>query len=93
MNGDYNREVHTSDLRRAHDSNPDFKPDDLNQIHWAKFSMLGKFVDIVTQIQNRCRGQPSYQFQENAHIGQLIEVPVMDYDVRCSADKLPFHFG
>ena len=44
--------------------------------------MLGKFVDTLTQIQNQCRGQPAYQFQENIQIGQLFDVQVMDYDVR-----------
>ncbi|KAI5124751.1 hypothetical protein M0805_005385 [Coniferiporia weirii] len=75
-------EVHTSDLRRAHEGNPDHKVDDPSKIHWAKFSMIGKFVSTTTQLQEQCRGQDGYQFPENAQINQLFDVPVMDYDMQ-----------
>ncbi|THH12356.1 hypothetical protein EW145_g71 [Phellinidium pouzarii] len=75
-------EVHTSDLRRAHEGNPDYKADDPSRIHWAKFSMIGKFISTTTQLQWQCRGQNGYQFPENALIGQLFDVPVMDYDMQ-----------
>lgn len=83
----FNREVHTSDLRRAHEGNPDYKPDDPEKVHWAKFSMIGKFVGITTQLQAQCRSQPGYDIPENAAVAQLFDVPVMDYDV-CVLDYL-----
>lgn len=75
-------EIHTSDLRRAHEGNPDHKPDDPTKIHWAKFNMIGKFVGTTTQLQNNCRGQHGYSFTENPHVGQYFDVPVMDYDMQ-----------
>ena len=78
--------MHTSDLRRAHEGNPDFKADDPSKIHWAKFNMIGKFVATTTQLQDQCRGPDGYDFPENRIIGQLFDVPVMDYDVSISYD-------
>ncbi|KAH8118477.1 ras GEF [Phellopilus nigrolimitatus] len=75
-------EVHTSDLRRAHEGNPDHKADDPSQLHWAKFNMIGKFVGTTTQLQAQCRGQNGYNFSENPQIAQLFDVPVMDYDMQ-----------
>lgn len=75
-------EVHTSDLRRAHEGNPDFKPDDPSKIHWAKFNMIGKFISTTTELQDQCRGPDGYNFSENAQIGQLFDVPNMDYDLQ-----------
>ena len=74
--------MHTSDLRRAHEGNPDTKPDEPSKIHWAKFSMIGKFVATTSQLQAQCRGPSGYKLVESPAIGQLFDVPLMDYDVR-----------
>lgn len=78
-------EVHTSDMRRAHEGNPDTKADDPSKVHWAKFDMLGKFITATTQYQSQCLGANGYKLQENHALRQLFEVPVMDYDVSVSA--------
>ncbi|PAV21147.1 ras GEF [Pyrrhoderma noxium] len=75
-------EIHTSDLRRAHEGNPDHKSDDPTKIHWAKFNMIGKFVTTTTQLQNNCRGQHGYGFVENPQIAQYFDIPVLDYDAQ-----------
>jgi len=36
------REVHMSDLIRAHEGNAETNPDYPNKIHWGKFNMIGK---------------------------------------------------
>ncbi len=74
-------EVHTSDMRRAHEGNPDTKADDPSKIHWAKFDMLGKFITATTQYQSQCRGPNGYKVYENQTLSQLFDAPVMDYDV------------
>lgn len=74
-------EVHTSDMRRAHEGNPDIKADDPSKVHWAKFDMLGKFITATTQYQRQCLGPNGYKLHENPALRQLFEVPVMDYDV------------
>jgi len=48
-------EVHLSDLIRAHEGNTDYHDDDHTKIHWAKFNMMAKFVDVVSQCQEGCR--------------------------------------
>ncbi|KAL5527520.1 hypothetical protein ACEPAG_6321 [Sanghuangporus baumii] len=75
-------EVHTSDLRRAHEGNPDFKHDDPSKVHWAKFNMIGKFVGTTTELQDQCRGPNGYDLTENPQIMLLFDVPVMDYDMQ-----------
>lgn len=74
--------MHSSDLRRAHEGNPDFKSDDPTKVHWAKFDMIGKFVATTTQLQHQCYGPQGYKFTENSAVAHLFDVPVMDYDVR-----------
>ncbi|KAH8120383.1 ras GEF [Phellopilus nigrolimitatus] len=77
-------EVHTSDLHRANEGNPDTKPDDHSKINWAKYNMIGRFVATTTALQERCRGPNGYRLEENKYIGQLFDVPVMDYDMQQS---------
>ena len=36
------REIHLSDLIRAHEGNPDYHDDDPGKIHWAKFNMMAQ---------------------------------------------------
>ncbi|OBZ79616.1 hypothetical protein A0H81_01150 [Grifola frondosa] len=43
----FDREIHLSDLIRAHEGNPDYHDDDPNKIHWAKFNMMARFVDAI----------------------------------------------
>ena len=75
------REVHTSDLRRADEGNPDFKPDDPDKVNWAKFNMFGRFVATPVALQRRCLATDGYKLTENKAISQLLEIPVMDYEV------------
>jgi hypothetical protein len=42
-------------------------------IHWAKFHMLGKFVDTLVQCQNRCYASDEYKFPSKANVRKLIE--------------------
>lgn len=73
--------MHTSDLRRANEGNPDTKPDDPTKINWSKYSMMGRFIEVTTSIQYRCVGPNGYRLPENKYLGQLFDVPVMDYEV------------
>jgi hypothetical protein len=75
------REVHMSDLIRAHEGNADSHPDHPNKIHWGKFNMIGKFVNSTTQCQVQCRNAPEYNFPERPYIRKLMEHPVMDSEV------------
>ncbi|THH09195.1 hypothetical protein EW145_g2199 [Phellinidium pouzarii] len=70
-------EVHTSDLRRANEGNPDTKPDDPSKINWAKYSMIenkniGQLLDVPAM---------GYEMQQNR-----IAQPVDD-------DSLPAGLG
>lgn len=66
------REIHGSDLIRAHEGNPDAHDDDPTKIHWAKFNMLGKFITITSQCQIQCRTSNDYDFPERLNISNLI---------------------
>ncbi|KZT74642.1 ras GEF [Daedalea quercina L-15889] len=55
-------EIHLSDLIRAHEGNPDYQDDDPTKIHWAKFNMMARFIDVITQCQEGCR--TSEQFRD-----------------------------
>ena len=74
-------EVHLSDLHRADSANSDFKPDEPDKINWAKFNMMGRFIETVTDIQQRCVGPLGYGLQQDENFGRLLDVPVMDYEV------------
>ncbi|KAL5535574.1 hypothetical protein ACEPAF_3668 [Sanghuangporus sanghuang] len=82
-------EVHTSDLRRANEGNPDTKPDDPAKINWAKYTMMGRFIELITSIQDRCVGRNGYNFAENKYLGQLFDVPVMDYEMQLNRIAQP----
>ncbi|KAI5124641.1 hypothetical protein M0805_004250 [Coniferiporia weirii] len=75
-------EVHTSDLHRANEGNPDTKPDNPLKINWAKYNMIGRFVATTTALQQRCCGPDGYKLSENKYIGQLFDVPVMSYEMQ-----------
>lgn len=82
------REIHLSDLIRAHEGNPDFHDDDPAKIHWAKFNMMGRFIDTISQCQKACEDTRAYYQPYNATIYQsfCIETPndLMSEDVRNS---------
>ncbi|ETW87236.1 hypothetical protein HETIRDRAFT_378044 [Heterobasidion irregulare TC 32-1] len=65
-------EVHLSDLIKAHEGNPDFNKHDPTKIHWAKFSMMGKFILSTTQFQAQCRTSNDYNFTAREHINDLM---------------------
>lgn len=50
---------------KAQDANKDFREGDATKIHWAKFSMMGRFVSITTQCQNQCRNSTDYNFPDS----------------------------
>ena len=70
-----------SDLRRADEGNADNNPEEPSKINWAKYNMIGQFIAYLTTIQDRCSSSDEYNFPENLYIGQLLDVPVMDYEV------------
>ncbi|KAI0051683.1 ras GEF [Auriscalpium vulgare] len=65
-------EVHLSDLIRAHEGNDDFSSKDPQKIHWAKFNMIGKFIQTTTQFQAQCRSASNYSFGERRPICEMI---------------------
>ncbi|KAK7694634.1 hypothetical protein QCA50_001821 [Cerrena zonata] len=70
-------EIHLSDLIRAHEGNPDFHDDDPAKIHWAKFNMMGRFIDTISQCQKACIDTRAYYQQANFDIYKsfCIETP------------------
>ena len=81
------REIHLSDLIRAHEGNPDYHDDDPTKIHWAKFNMMARFIDTIVQCQKGCRESGEYdRFQDRHEIRKLFltdrEDALMDYEVR-----------
>ena len=76
------REVHLSDLIRAHVGNGDFHPEDTSKIHWAKFNMMGKFVHLVKQYQLRSgNAEDGYLFEERPELRDILNVVIMDSEV------------
>ena len=72
-----NREVHMSDLIRAHEGNKETSSDHPGKIHWGKFNMIGKFVASTTQCQVQCRTSSEYYFQPKDHIRKWIAQPAL----------------
>ena len=76
------REVHLSDLIRAHVGNGDFHPDDSSKVHWAKFNMMGKFIHLVKQYQLRSgSAEEGYSFEERPELRDILNVVIMDSEV------------
>ncbi|KLO20265.1 ras GEF [Schizopora paradoxa] len=75
-------EVHTSDLRRANEGNADVNPEDSTKINWAKYSMIGRFVDTTTQLQQRCRGPGGYKLVENSLLSSHFDITPMGYEMQ-----------
>lgn len=61
------REIHLSDLIRAHEGNPDYQ-DDPSKIHWAKFNMMARFIDVITQCQDGCRASEQFRDVEKLRL-------------------------
>ena len=62
------REIHLSDLIRAHEGNPDYQDDDPSKIHWAKFNMMARFIDVITQCQDGCRASEQFRDLEKLRL-------------------------
>ena len=78
------REIHLSDLIRAHEGNSDYYEDDPAKIHWAKFNMMGRFIDAITNCQKACRESGMYDFKERPHVNYLLHL--MERDVLMNVD-------
>ncbi|KAI0793485.1 ras guanine nucleotide exchange factor domain-containing protein [Abortiporus biennis] len=85
-------EIHLSDLIRAHEGNPDFHDDDPTKIHWAKFNMMGRFIDSITQCQKGCLERGTYDVDYIPEIYKLLlfEEPqyLMDEEMQRSRTDL-----
>ncbi|GJE86098.1 ras GEF [Phanerochaete sordida] len=86
-------EIHLSDLLRAHEANVDFLDDDPNHIHWAKFNMIGRFIDAIAQCQASCRETKTYErFPEDVKARELLlfnkENLLMDQEMKEERLKL-----
>jgi hypothetical protein len=80
------REVHMSDLIRAHEANDDVNASDPKKIHWGKFNMMGRFINSTTQCQAQCRAVSDYNFPSRQNIADMLGAPcVMNEEVRLSA--------
>ena len=76
------REVHISDLIKAHEGNGDTHESDPLKIHWGKYNMMGGFVATTLQCQTQCRNSTDYNFQERPAIAELLRKrPLMTVEV------------
>ncbi|KIJ27173.1 hypothetical protein M422DRAFT_271663 [Sphaerobolus stellatus SS14] len=73
-------EVHTFDIVRANDSNPNYKPDDSTKIHWGKFTLMGRMITMLQGLQEKIRSSAMYSYPERQAIRELLESEVMDPD-------------
>ncbi|KAG8881912.1 hypothetical protein FRB97_008959 [Tulasnella sp. 331] len=72
-------EVHSYDLVRADDVNPNLRPGDDTQIHWGKFSLIAKMILNVVTYQRRFADTTAFSFPERRDVRDLIVgVVVMD---------------
>ncbi|KAG8949081.1 hypothetical protein FRC03_000446 [Tulasnella sp. 419] len=75
-------EVHTYDLIRADDTNPNFKHDDPSKIHWGKFALMAKMILNVVSYQRRFEDAAHFTFPERSHVNDvLMNVVVMDEEM------------
>ncbi|KAH9849775.1 ras GEF [Lenzites betulinus] len=87
-------EVHISDLIRAHEGNPDYHDNDPTKIHWAKFNMMARFIDILVQCQSGCRESGDYErYPERLKLRDMFMIEqeslLMDQDMQGSRMALP----
>lgn len=87
------REIHLSDLIRAHEGNTDYHDDDPTKIHWAKFNMMAKFIDVIAQCQEGCHTtkEPAYSRPERYTPPEYLLFDkselIMDVDVSVDPSK------
>lgn len=65
------REVHLSDLIRAHEGNNDRNDDYPTKIPWGKYNLMGRFIMNTIQCQTQCRNSHNYDFPDRPHIMEL----------------------
>ncbi|KAF8516181.1 ras guanine nucleotide exchange factor domain-containing protein [Hysterangium stoloniferum] len=73
-------EVHTFDMVRANESNPNYKPEDPSKIHWGKFTLMARMITMLQGLQEKIRTTGLYDFPERTHIRSLLENDVMDLE-------------
>lgn len=66
------REVHLSDLIKAHEGNSDKNEDYPTKIPWGKYNLMGRFIMNTIQCQTQCRNSQNYEFPDRPHIVDLI---------------------
>jgi hypothetical protein len=98
-----NREVHISDLIRAHEANPDFNEEEPHKVHWGKFNLIGRLVLSTTVFQKRWIDPraPELPLERPAIYNLIFGNPgmLMDESVRlhsfvdCDKVKLTFLFA
>jgi hypothetical protein len=75
-------EIHTYDIARIQEVNPDFHPIDRTKVHWGKFSVTGRVIGELSRSQRRCRRSTKLRFEERKEIGDCIrKTLVMDVEV------------
>jgi hypothetical protein len=77
-------EVHTYDIVRLLDINPDFNPEDRTKIHWGKFNAAGKLIWEIMVSKDRCLKSKKYsQFPIREEVREcIIGVAPMTTEVR-----------
>jgi len=73
-------EVHTFDMVRANESNPNYKPEDPSKIHWGKFTLMARMITMLQGLQEKIRTTGQYDFSERSYIRCLLENDVMDLE-------------
>jgi len=87
-------EIHTYDIARIQEINPDFRESDSTRIHWGKFSVTGRVIRELSQSQRRCRQSNKLQFDERKEIGDCIrKTVVMDPEMQHSRMPQPTLLG
>lgn len=64
--------VHMSDLLKSQEGNRDVHDSDPRLIHWAKFSMISRFVDTVVECQDKIRRERAYMFPTRPRVLELL---------------------
>ncbi|KAF8591835.1 ras GEF [Ramaria rubella] len=82
-------EVHTFDMVRANESNPNYKLDDPNKIHWGKFTLMGRMITMLQSLQDKIRSSGQYDYPERKWIREMLSNDVMDEETIRSRVFLP----
>ncbi|GJJ09683.1 hypothetical protein Clacol_003907 [Clathrus columnatus] len=73
-------EVHTFDMVRANDSNPNYKSDDPTKIHWGKFTLMARMILMLQGLQDKIRLSRQFDFPERKWIREMVLNEVMDIE-------------